>query len=120
MGSGELIAMIERKLKAHGIKKVIPDDDVLAEAYQAFHDSQQLREIYEKAEAEFEAEEIEVPADLKKRVRAILVEHVDLRWGDAVQIVIDKTQLDHVRSKRQKARKESGDFSDAGDSEDEP
>ena len=67
--------MIERKLKDHGIKKVIPDDDVLAEAYQAFHASKQLREIYEEAVSEFEATEIEVPADLKNRVRAILAKH---------------------------------------------
>lgn len=118
--SDQLIAMIERKLKAHGIKKVIPDDDVLAEAYQAFHASNQLREIYEDAVSEFEAEEIEVPANLKRRVRAILAKHDDLRWDDALQIVLDETQLDHVRSKKKKARKESGDFSDGDDGEDDP
>jgi DNA topoisomerase 6 subunit A-like protein len=110
MGSGELIAMIERKLKEHGVEKVVPDDDVLAEAYQAFHASQQLREIYEEAASEFEAEEIDVPADLKERVRAVLIEHDDLRWDDAIQIVLDETQLDHVRERKQKAKKKSGDF----------
>jgi hypothetical protein len=119
MGSGELIAMIERKLKDHGIEKVIPDDDLLGEAYQAFHASKQLRDIYEEAASKFKPTKIRVPADFKKRVRAILAKHDDLRWDDAIQIVIDKTQLDHVRSKKQKARKESGDFSDGGDGEDE-
>ena len=95
--SDQLIAMIERKLKAHGIKKVVPDDDVLAEAYLAFHASNELREIYEEAESKFEATKIKVPADLKKRVRAILAKHDDLRWDEAIQIVLDKTQLDHVR-----------------------
>ena len=85
--------MIERKLKAHGIKKVIPNDAVLAEAYQAFHTSSQLREVYEEAVSEFEEEETEVPANLKKRVRAILAKHPDLRWDDAIQIVLDETQL---------------------------
>jgi len=113
--SDELIAMIERKLKAHGIKKVIPDDDLLAEAYLAFHASSELREIYEKAEEKFKATKIKVPRDLKKKVRAILAKHDDLRWDDAIQIVLDETQLDHVRQKKQKARKESGDFSDGGD-----
>ena len=107
--------MIERKLKAHGIKKVVPDDDLLAEAYLAFHASNELREIYEEAEGKFKATKIKVPRDLKKKVRAILAKHDDLRWDDAIQIVIDNTQLDHVRSKKQKARKESGDFSDGGD-----
>src|SRR5262249_1127787 len=43
MSSDALIAMIERKLKAYGLKKVIPDDDVLAEAYREFHRSDELR-----------------------------------------------------------------------------
>ncbi len=113
--SDQLIGMIDRKLKAHGIKKVVPDDELLAEAYLAFHASNELREMYEEAEGKFKATKIKVPRDLKKKVRAILAKHDDLRWDDAIQIVIDNTQLDHVRSKKQKARKESGDFSDGGD-----
>ena len=56
-----------------------------------------------------------MPQNLKKHVRAILEKHDDLRWDDAIQIVLDETQLDHVREKKQKARKKSGDFSDDGD-----
>ena len=107
--------MIERKLKAHGIKKVVPDDKLLAEAYLAFHASNELREIYEKAEEKFKATKIKVPRDLKKKVRAILAKHDDLRWDDAIQIVLDETQLDYVREKKQKAKRESGDFSDGDD-----
>ena len=113
--SDQLIAMIERKLKARGIKKVVPGDDLLAEAYLAFHASNELREIYEEAEEKFKATKIDVPRDLKKKVRAILAKHDDLRWDEAIQIVLDETQLDYVRQKKQKARKESGDFSDGGD-----
>ena len=118
--SDQLIAMIERKLKDHGIKKVIPDDDLLRETYLAFHASNELRDIYKEAESNFKATKIAVPANLKQRVRAILAKHDDLRWDDAVQIVIDKTQLDRGRSEKQKARKESGDFSGGGEGEDEP
>ena len=88
--SDQLIAMIERKLKDHGIKKVIPDDDLLRETYLAFHASNELRDIYKEAESNFKATKIAVPANLKQRVRAILAKHDDLRWDDAVQIVIDK------------------------------
>ena len=93
--SDQLIAMIERKLKDHGIKKVIPDDDLLRETYLAFHASNELRDIYKEAESNFKATKIAVPANLKQRVRAILAKHDDLRWDDAVQIVIDR------RNKRQ-------------------
>jgi hypothetical protein len=33
-----------------------------------------------------------------------------LRWDDAIQIVLDKSQLDRVRVEKQKAKKKSGDF----------
>ena len=54
--SDALIAMIETKLKAYGLKKVIPDDDLLAETYRAFHRSQKLREKFEEMEEEFDEE----------------------------------------------------------------
>jgi hypothetical protein len=117
MTSDQLIAMIERKLKAYGIQKVIPDNDMLAEAYQTFHRSQQLREKFEELEEEFEGTEIEVPEDLHEKVRAVLEEHNDLRWDEAVQIVLDEGLLDDVREKKQKAQKKSGDFTEGSDDE---
>jgi hypothetical protein len=121
MTSDALVAMIERKLKAYGLKKVIPDDDeLLANAYRAFHRSQQLREKFEELEVEFEDDDdLEIPKSLKKQVRAILNKQEDLRWDDAIQIVLDETQLDRVRAEKQKAKNKSGDFTDADDEEDE-
>jgi hypothetical protein len=118
--SDALVAMIERKLKRYGVKKVIPGDVTLAEAYRAFHRSQQLREKFEELQDEFDDDEdgdIRVPKNLKKQVSAILKRHSDLRWDDAVQVVLDNTQLDRVRAEKQKAKKRSGDFTD-GDGED--
>jgi hypothetical protein len=116
MTSDALIAMIERKLKAYGLKKVIPDDDdLLEEAYRTFHRSQQLREKFEEIEHEFEEANIEVPRNLKEQVRAVLVKHDDLRWDDAIQIVLDKTRLHNVRAEKKKEKKKSGDFTDADD-----
>ena len=65
-------------------------------------------------EEEFDEEttEIEVPENLKEQVRAVLDEHDDLRWDDAIQIVLDETQLDRVRAEKQKAKKKSGDFTE--------
>jgi hypothetical protein len=109
--------MIERKLQAYGLEKVLPDDDLLAETYRAFHHSQQLRKKFEQIKNESKDAEIEPPTNLQKQVRAVLNEHYDLRWDDAVQIVLDETQLDHVRSEKQKAKKKSGDFTDADEDE---
>ena len=118
MASDGLIEMIERKLKDYGLEKVIPDDDLLTEAYQAFHHSQQLRKKFKKIEDEFEDSEIKIPKNLADRVRAILDDHSDLRWDEAIQIVLDGTQLDYVRAEKQKAKKKSGDFTDANDDDD--
>jgi hypothetical protein len=112
--SDQLIAMIERKLKEYGLEKVVPDKKLLGKTYQAFHQGQQLRQAFEKAKSKFKATKIAVPGDLERRVRAILRKHDDLRWDDAVQIVLDRTQLDHVRAKKEKAKKTSGDFTGDG------
>jgi hypothetical protein len=118
MSSDALVAMIERKLKDYGLEKTIPDDDLLEDAYRGFHYSQQLRKKFEEMRAEFDkqASEVEIPEDLQEQVRVILEDHRDLRWDDAIQIVLDKAQLDRVRAEKQKAKKKSGDFTDeAGD-----
>ena len=112
VASDALIEMIERKLKDYGLEKVVPDDDLLAETYRAFHHSHQLREKFEEIEDEFKETKIKVPKSLKKQIGAILAKHADLRWDDAIQIVIDETQLDHVRAEKRKARQKSGDFTD--------
>ena len=106
--------MIERKLRESGIKKVIPADDLLGEAYVAFHHGTQLRDVFEEAQEQHESEacSVVVPVDLRERVSKVLDRCDDLRWDDAVQIVLDETQLDHVRAKKRKAKKTSGDFTD--------
>jgi DNA topoisomerase VI subunit A len=122
MTSDALVAMAERKLKEYGLKKVVPDDELLAKTYRAFHRSQQLLEKFEELEEEFEEDEdseIQVPKNLEKKIRAVLDKHNDLRWDDAIQIVLDKTQLDRVRAEKQKAKKKSGDFTDTPDADED-
>ena len=117
MTSDALVAMIERKLEAYGLEKVVPDEDLLAETYRAFHRSQRLRERFEEMEQQFdkEAAAADIPEDLEQRVRAVLAEHADLRWDDAIQVVLDETQLSRVRAEKEKAKKKSGDFTSDSD-----
>ena len=110
MISDALIAMIERKLRKYGLQKVIPDDDLLGKAYREFHRSQQLEDKFDEMKHAMKETRIKVPKDLKKRVRGILTKYTDLRWDDAVQIVLDKTQLNQVRAKKETAKWKSGDF----------
>jgi hypothetical protein len=123
--SDALIAMIERKLKKYGLKKVIPNDEVLAKAYRAFHRSNELRKVYEEAVEDYDNDnddekgEIKVPKTLRKQVGAVLKAHPDLRWDEAVKIVLDKSQLDHVREEKAKAKRESGDFTNTDDDDED-
>jgi hypothetical protein len=112
MTSDALVAMIERKFNAYGLEKVVPDDDLLAKTYRAFHRSQQLRERFEEMEQQFDKEAVaaDIPEDLEHRVREVLAEHADLRWDDAIQLVLDATQLPRVRAEKEKAKEKSGDF----------
>lgn len=119
MTSDALIAMIKRKLKQYGLKKVVPSNELLGEAYREFHRSKELREEFEELESGFEESKIKVPKNLKNQVSAILTKHPDLRWDDALKIVLDKTQLDAVRAEKQKAKKKSGDFTGTDDDEDD-
>jgi hypothetical protein len=116
--SDNLIAMIERKLKAYSLKKVVPDEEVLIEAYQAFYHSNELKQIFEEAKEDYEDEKkvkVRAPKNLQVRVRAILKKYPDLRWDDALKIVLDPDQLDHVREEKSKASEKAGDFTDADD-----
>jgi hypothetical protein len=118
MASDDLIEMVERKLKEYGLKKVIPDDKLLQETYLAFHYSDELCEVFEKAQKDFKATEIAVPKNLRKQVRKILEQHQGLRWDDAVSNILGNT-IDDIEAEKQKVKKAAGDFTDAAEDDDE-
>jgi hypothetical protein len=106
MTSGNLVAMIERKLQAYGLEKVVPDDKLLAETYRAFDRSQRLREGFTEMQQQFdnEAVAVDIPDDLEERVRAVLGDHADLRWDDAIQCVLDPALLAQLRTAKERPR----------------
>jgi hypothetical protein len=106
MTSDGLVAMIERKLKAYGLEKVVPDDDLLARTYRAFHRSQRLQKRFKRMEQQFDNESAatKIPQDLDQRVRAILAKHAGLRWDAAIQLVLDRTQLPRLRAEKERAK----------------
>jgi hypothetical protein len=110
LASDALIAMIERKLKAHGLDKVIPDGELLEKTYREFHRSDELREAFEEVEKEFEATEITVPKDLREQVSKVLDEHPGLRWDDAVHHVLGDT-IEEIEADKKEVKKDAGDFS---------
>jgi hypothetical protein len=118
MATDALIEMVERKLKEHGLEKVVPDDKLVEETYRAFHHSDELREAFEEAERDFKATEITVPEDLREQVRKVLEEHQELRWDDAVRNILGDT-IDDIREDKEKVKKAAGDFTQADDDEED-
>jgi hypothetical protein len=48
MTSRQLVQMVEDKLTAHGVGKVIPTDDVLSKTYKAFMVAEKVQKIVKK------------------------------------------------------------------------
>jgi len=87
--SDQLVAFIERKLIEHGIQKVVPDDDLLRDAYQLYEKSKRVEEIVAEAIGEIDDEDITVPANLRSRVTALLKKDPKLRWDEAVAAIVE-------------------------------
>ena len=127
--------MIERKLKAYGLKKVIPDEGLLAEAYRAFRrsdlvasDSRRCRR--DSTPRRTTARTIRTMTALTKRPPRSappkgcengLRDPRRARRSAVGRCCPDRARrnaLDRVREEKHKAKKKSGDFAD--DEDDEP
>ena len=91
MTSDQFVIFIEEKLEEHGVAKVIPDEELLAEAYRLFRRGQRIEKIIEEALAEDAAEsDDEAPGDLADRVRDYLAQNPKQRWDDAIAALADE------------------------------
>ncbi len=84
--SAHFIDWLERKLTAHGVKKVVPDDAVLAEAFRRAKFVNGVNEKIKCAEKEAQeaAEAAKIPKGLRKKVEKILAETPTLSWDAAL------------------------------------
>jgi hypothetical protein len=95
MTSPKFIAFVERKLKEHGIAKVVPDQDLLAEVYAGLKRGQRLEEALQQAVEDLQdddeedgAVDFKVPKDLPRRIRALLKRQPTLRWDAALAEIV--------------------------------
>jgi hypothetical protein len=86
--SDQLVAFIERKLTEHGIQKIVPNDDLLRDAYRLYAKSKRVEEIVVEAISGIDDDDITVPDDLNSRVAAHLKQHPELRWDEAVAAMV--------------------------------
>ena len=86
--SDHLIEWIEAKLKEHGVEKIIPDAETLADAYQR---AVLVNEINEKIDQAVEdASDEDVPKTLARQVKARLKKDPTLAWDQAVTQIVEK------------------------------
>ena len=89
--SDELVAFIERKLDALGIKKVVPDDKTLAQAAERARAKALINEKMEAIveEASEEAKQMATITDLAASVRALLEKDRELSWDAAIARIVE-------------------------------
>ncbi len=92
--SDDLVAWIEGKLEEHGVAKVIPDEDNLADAYrravqQSFVQGK-INDVLDEAHAL--GESAEIPDDLADEVALRIKEDSTLPWDKVVRQIAEKSE----------------------------
>jgi DNA topoisomerase VI subunit B len=83
----DLIEMIEAAFGEHGVKKIVPEENILAEYFKKQVEYRNAKEAIEEAIAEARdgGGEITIPGDLKERVEAYLRDNPTASWAAAIQ-----------------------------------
>jgi hypothetical protein len=76
-------------LRENGVAKILPDQDLLIEAYIGMERGRRLKEEIEKHKIDMG--DFKAPENLAQRVRKYLKRHPEERWDAAVRaIVVDE------------------------------
>jgi hypothetical protein len=91
MTSDQFVEFVERRLAKCGAKKVVPDDETMEDAWRRGLVQRQLEEEAEalREQAEWAANEADVPADLAERVRKVMSDDPRLSWDRALIVIMD-------------------------------
>jgi hypothetical protein len=96
MTSPQFVQFLERKLKKHGVKKLIPDETALAEAYRRIWVSERVKSdldaIYQIALKE--AETLMIPKNLIARIKAEFGKRLTLSWDAALKAIVQEDDLE--------------------------
>jgi hypothetical protein len=90
MTSQQFITSVERKLSANGVAKVVPDQELLAEAYAVMEKGHRLQETAADLADDVDEEDADstAPKNLQRRVRAWLKRNPLERWDAAVRAIV--------------------------------
>ena len=88
MTSDQLVAFVERKLKQHGIKKIVPNKDLLDDAYCLAARNHAAKKIIARELKKLNgAAAVKPPSNLSTQVRQYLKTHPQARWDEAVNTI---------------------------------
>jgi hypothetical protein len=85
MTSPQFITFLERKLKAVGVKKIVPEQKLLAEVYLGMQRGLRLQDAVDDLPDEIDDDDIKVPKDLQRRVVKLLKQWPEMRWDTALK-----------------------------------
>jgi hypothetical protein len=92
MTSPQLVEFIEFKLKEHGVRKLVPDDNVLEQQARRIIQQRLIAKAINAVTAKFtkQAKAAVLPDDLRQQVVALLERRPQLPWDRAVAGIIGK------------------------------
>jgi hypothetical protein len=88
MTSPQFIAFVERKLKEHGVAKIVPDSELLAQAFAGMERGRRLEQEAQQIIDNLDTEDLTAPKDLQRRVRKYLKRYPQERWTDAINAIV--------------------------------
>ena len=90
MTSRQFVNLLESKLTAHGVRKVIPDAKGLADAYRLFARGAKTKAVVKAAVAAMAKQKVAAPTNLERRVKAYLKANPASSWDDAVPALVSE------------------------------
>ncbi len=89
MTSPQFIAFIKRKLREHGIGKIVPDQSLLAKTHAMMEKERRFQAAAKPIVASIaKMKDAKAPKDLQRRVRKWLKEHPHERWDAAIRAIV--------------------------------
>ena len=97
--SDQFVEWLDFKLTKHGVKKVIPDEETLKQAYRRVAAVRRYQKIVDRAGKEIEtyAKGLKLPGNLCKRLAKMLSEDPALPWDEALARLVEIEGKAHER-----------------------
>jgi hypothetical protein len=90
MTSDEFVAFVERKLEESGVKKVVPESEMLEATYGAMTRSARAKAALQSELDHLKDEAVAAPKDLMEKVKIHLTMHPVKTWDEAVWAIVEE------------------------------